>query len=115
MIWRGVPSCAAIRSLPNPWLASSTIFARITSRYRDVYSLQRLSNSACSCSVSWITNGLRLGMVVPPERKGPRHAVTSRPKIRHRIYETQYEETSPYLPLASASEALPPLLDTALL
>jgi hypothetical protein len=29
-------------------------------------------------------------MVVPPERKGPCHAVTSRPKIRHRIYETQY-------------------------
>src|SRR5271157_1326573 len=81
---------AALRLLPSPSLARSTILARITSRYGDVYSLTRASSSTRSSLVSSITEGLRLGIPHPPRRGGACYAVTSRPKIRHRIFETGY-------------------------
>jgi hypothetical protein len=50
----------------QPLLARSTILARTTSRYGDVYSLRRASSSARSCSVSRITKGLVSAWCVLP-------------------------------------------------
>jgi DNA-binding XRE family transcriptional regulator len=81
-----MPKRAAMRSLPSPWLARSTILARMTSRYGDVYSLDRASSSACSSLVSSIAKGLRLDVPHPPRRGCFDHAVPSR-----------HKNTSPYL------------------
>src|SRR5262245_11266264 len=50
-------------SLLNPWLAMSSILARTTSRYGDVYWRERLISSRRSWPVSSIVNGLNLGMI----------------------------------------------------
>ena len=49
-------------SLVRPWPAKSTILARITSRYGDVYLRDILANSAYSSLVKVMTKGLSLGM-----------------------------------------------------
>jgi len=49
-------------SLSNPSAAISTILARITSQYADVYRRERASNSERSSLVKVTTNGLFLGM-----------------------------------------------------
>jgi hypothetical protein len=51
--------------LLSPWLAMSTILARTTSRYDDVYWRERLISSRRSWPVSSIVNGLNLGMITP--------------------------------------------------
>ena len=51
-IWRGVSSRVAMTSLPSPSAASRTIFARITSRYGDVYLRARASNAARPSALS---------------------------------------------------------------
>jgi hypothetical protein len=55
-----------MRSLPNPSAASKTIFARMTSRYGDVYLRALASNAARSSAVSSMTYGLCLGVGTPP-------------------------------------------------
>jgi len=64
--WRGMSRRAAMLLLPSPWLARSTILARTTSRYGDVYSLDQATNSARSFLVRSITYGLFLGTIRPP-------------------------------------------------
>ena len=55
-----------MRSLPRPSAANKTIFARMTSRYGDVYLRALASSAARSCELSTMTYGLCLGVVTPP-------------------------------------------------
>jgi GGDEF domain-containing protein len=61
-IWRGVSRRDAMTSLASPVAARSTIFARITSRYGDVYRRARAASASRSASVNWTRYGLVLGM-----------------------------------------------------
>ena len=78
-------------SLRRPSAASSTILARMTSRYGDVYLRARASNAARSSAVSSMMYGLCLGVGHLPVRQGryqtaPQTAII----IRHRNYEIEY-------------------------
>jgi len=65
-IWRGVSSRAAISSFSKPAAAYSTILARTTSRYGDVYRRAQASSCARSVGDSRIRNGHFLGMLRTP-------------------------------------------------
>jgi len=52
--------------VPKPSAASRTIFARMTSRYGDVYLRARASNAARFSAVSSMMYGLCLGVGTPP-------------------------------------------------
>src|SRR5258708_11779767 len=78
-------------SLAKPWLAKSTILARMTSRYGDVYSRDRLTSSQRSSSERLMTNGLLRGIWHLRRR---RHCLISASKrlrkIRHHICEWEH-------------------------
>jgi hypothetical protein len=63
--WPGVSSRAAISSLPRPSAAYSTIRARATSRYGDVYLRAAASRWRRSSSVRTMRYGLARGIVAP--------------------------------------------------
>src|SRR6185437_5242424 len=65
-ICRGVSKRAAIASLSRPSAAYSTILARITSLYGDVYLRAVDSSRARSAADNWMRYGHFLGMNVPP-------------------------------------------------
>ena len=52
-------------SFDNPWAARSTILARMTSRYDDVYFRARASSAVRSLPLSVTTNGLWRGIQTP--------------------------------------------------
>ena len=91
-IWRGVSKRAAMTSFARPWAANSTIFARMTSRYGDVYRRARTESASRSASVNWTRYGLILGMSRCPSPGEQRATVgpVSSSIIRHRIYEHEY-------------------------
>ena len=87
-ICRGISRRDAMRSFRNPVAASKTIFARITSRYGDVYFRALRSSSLRSSLESLTLNGLDRGINWAPIRvqfSQPRKMSPFR--IRHRIYE----------------------------
>ena len=65
-------------SLSNPSAASSTILARITSQYADVYRRDRASSSVRSSLVKVTINGLFLGMAGLLSQPRIPHAAASR-------------------------------------
>lgn len=73
-------------SLSNPSAASSTILARITSQYADVYRRDRASSSDRSSLVKVTMNGLFLGIA----------GLLSHPRIPHAAAPRQ-ANTSSYL------------------
>src|SRR6516225_10709330 len=78
-------------SLAKPWLARSTILARMTSRYGDVYCRDRLTNSECSSSERRMMNGLFRGISCLHRRHDCLISTADvSTKIRHHIYEWQY-------------------------
>src|SRR5712692_10414141 len=79
-IWRGRSTRAAMTSLESPSAASKTSFARMTSRYGDVYVRARASSARRSFRVSRMTYGLCRGMEPAPphvedSRIGPPEAI----------------------------------------
>src|SRR5271165_1855693 len=69
-ICRGVSSLAAMSSLASPAAAYSTIVARISSRYDDVYLRAVASRRARSAADNSMRYGHFLGMNVPPWMQG---------------------------------------------
>src|SRR5436309_13074742 len=76
-------------SLAKPWAARSTILARMTSRYGDVYLRALSASSLRSAPVNSTTYGLGrgIGTSVSECARPERGNAT---KIRHRIYEHEY-------------------------
>src|SRR5438128_7871891 len=68
------------------------IFARMTSRYGDVYRRARTVSASRSAAVKWTTYGLVLGIGRCPSPEKQRATFQSDPStvIRHRIYEHRY-------------------------
>src|SRR5262249_45225661 len=91
-ICRGVSRRAAMASLASPAAARSTILARITSRYGDVYLRARASRSRRSATLNSTRYGLVRG-IVPGSSLATQSARTypdSGSNIRHRTYVTEY-------------------------
>src|SRR5439155_19510538 len=76
-------------SLAKPWAARSTILARMTSRYGDVYLRALSASSLRSVPVNSTTYGLGRG-IGTSVRECARPERGNATKIRHRIYEQQY-------------------------
>src|SRR5256885_6975100 len=89
MIWRGVSRREAMTSLAKPWAARSTILARMTSRYGDVYLRALSASSLRSAPVNSTTYGLGRG-IGTSVRECARPERCNATKIRHRIYEQEY-------------------------
>jgi len=78
-------------SFPTPLAANRTIFARMTSRYGDVYLRARASKAARSSRVSVMRKGLRLGTSSDPLPRGTYHiGSASTMEIRHYNYEIRH-------------------------
>src|SRR6185312_15867016 len=84
---RGVSRRAAISSLHRPSAAYSTIRARTTSEYDDVYRRARASSSVRSASAKAMLYGLVRGML-PPSSREPSHVTVWKcgTKLRHCNY-----------------------------
>src|SRR5439155_9053126 len=76
-------------SLAKPWAARSTILARMTSRYGDVYLRTLSASSLRSAPVNSTTYGLGRG-IGTSLRECARPERGNATKIRHRIYEQEY-------------------------
>src|SRR5439155_19740946 len=76
-------------SLAKPWAARSTILARMTSRYGDVYLRALSASSLRSAPVNSTTYGLRRG-IGTSVRECARPERDNATKIRHRIYEQEH-------------------------
>src|SRR5271157_4788614 len=77
-ICRGVSKRVAMLSLGRPCAARSTILARMTSRYGDVYFRVRASSSSRSWGVRTIRKGLERGKACPPRTSLVDVCVTSK-------------------------------------
>src|SRR5271157_2644417 len=77
-ICRGVSKRVAMLSLGRPCAARSTILARMTSRYGDVYFRVRASSSSRSWGARTIRKGLERGKACPPRTSLVDVCVTSK-------------------------------------